>query len=263
MAGERSELQALAGALQTAGDAILKVRSRAFSLKRDKSPVTAADLASSKILERELSKTGIPVCSEERRVRAAKEMWFVDPLDGTKNYIEGNPGYCVMAGLLRNGKIVIAGIYVPSTRELYYAELGKGAFLLKGGKRTRLKASGRTRPSLLRVIKSRHHHTATDEAFIKRAGLGRQIGIGSAGLKLCAIASGKAELYVNFDGLWAWDIAGPQLVLEEAGGSVTDATGHALRYPPAGMRFAGGIIALNKANAEILSLAKKHWKEIK
>lgn len=150
-------------------------------------------------------------------------LWVIDPLDGTSNYAHGFPWFCVSIGLYFEGEPKAGVIYQPFTRELYYAEKGKGAFL--NGKRIRVSKTKRLEESLV----------GTGFYYSKARSLEREVDVfrqmneialavrrpGSAALDLACVAAGR------FDGFWerglsSWDVAAGFLLVEEAGGKVTD-----------------------------------------
>ncbi|MCX6101980.1 MAG: inositol monophosphatase family protein [Proteobacteria bacterium] len=153
-------------------------------------------------------------------------LWILDPLDGTSNYAHGFPWFCVSIGLYLNGKPKAGVIYQPFTRELYFAEKGKGAFL--NGKRIQVSQTGKMAEALLGTgfyySKGRSLKTEID-VFSEMNELSLAVRRpGSAALDLACVASGR------FDGFWerglsSWDVAAGFLMVEEAGGTVTNYQG--------------------------------------
>jgi myo-inositol-1(or 4)-monophosphatase len=162
---------------------------------------------------------------ENRNISAFR--WIIDPLDGTVNFTHGLPIYCVSIAVEQNGTIVAGVVYDPNTGELYTAERGKGAYL--NGERIRVSDTDKLIDSLLITGFPYNIHENPDYAierfidFLTRAqGIRR---LGSAAIDLCYIAAGRA------DGFWEvflkpWDIAAGILLVEEAGGKVTDFSGN-------------------------------------
>ena len=156
--------------------------------------------------------------------------WIIDPLDGTTNYAHGLPIYCVSVALEENGKIILGVVYNPNLDELFVAEKDKGAFLSWGKTKRRISVSQATQlsksllatgfPYDIRISKINNlDHFAN---FYKKAQAVRRGG--SAVLDLCYLAMGR------FDGFWElklspWDTAAGSLMVEEAGGEVTDFLG--------------------------------------
>lgn len=165
--------------------------------------------------------------AEESGALAGKgdSRWIVDPLDGTTNYAHGLPIFAVSIALERAGEVACGVVYDPMRRELYAAERGAGATL--NGRPIR--ASGTD--ELIRALivtgfpYDRDEIPAAVDVFGRFATLTRSIRrLGSAALDLCYVAAGRLDGYYEC-GVWAWDIAAGSLILEEAGGRITDYRG--------------------------------------
>jgi myo-inositol-1(or 4)-monophosphatase len=152
--------------------------------------------------------------------------WIIDPLDGTTNYAHGYPFFCTSIALELEGKIVLGAIYDPMLDELFTAQQGKGTFL--NGERIAVSEKEQLTESLLctgfpyDLRESAVNNLDHFNHFIKEARAIRRDG--SAALDLCYVAAGR------FDGFWelklnAWDVAAGMLIVEEAGGKVTDFNG--------------------------------------
>ncbi|MBY0369269.1 3'(2'),5'-bisphosphate nucleotidase CysQ [bacterium] len=204
-----------------AGDLILAhyQKETSVSLKSDGSPVTAADQESSDLIARELAFTGFPVLSEEAEVEYSirknwTTFWLVDPLDGTKEYINRTGEFTVNIALIENGLPVFGIVHAPALELLAWAERGKGAFLETAEGTRRLDC----RKTDSRVgVHSRTHRSKQCVEFFQRNGMERDETVGSA-LKFVRIAEGKAGLYARFVGSKEWDTAAGQILLQEAGG---------------------------------------------
>jgi 3'(2'), 5'-bisphosphate nucleotidase len=221
-----------------AGSSILAIRARGFEVlaKADASPVTDADhTAESLIVEGLRSVTpDIPVIAEEevaagRPNPSSDTFWLVDPLDGTREFSAGLDEFTVHIGLVREGRAVLGVVGVPALGELFGGIVGGGAW-----KRTTAgERPIRTRvppPDGLAVVASRHHaRDARLESFLAGRKVASVSNIGS-GLKFCRVAEGAADLYPRFGPTMEWDTAGPQAVLEAAGGSVRGLDGQPFRY---------------------------------
>lgn len=153
--------------------------------------------------------------------------WIIDPLDGTVNFTHGLPIYCVSIGLEYKGAIIAGAVYEPNVDDLYTAERGKGAFL--NSKRIRVSENDRLIESILITGFPYDIHDNPDNTierftdFLMEAQAIRRLG--SAAIDLCYIAAGYG------DGFWEafikpWDIAAGMLIVEEAGGMVTDFEGN-------------------------------------
>lgn len=216
-----------------AGQAILAVYGRSFSVqeKADRSPLTEADCRSHEIIERNLaSLDDIPVLSEEGKSipyetrKAWTRFWLVDPLDGTKEFINRNGEFTVNIALVENNRPVLAVIYVPVSGVLYHAVKGRGARRIKDGVTAALPTA--TGTGQLRIVGSRSHASAEFMEYSGRL-MKRHPGSGfiSAGssLKFCLVAEGTADLYPRLGPTMEWDTAAGQLIVEEAGGIVEEA----------------------------------------
>ena len=222
-----------------AGARILAVRAGGFVTERkaDRSPVTEADHAAEAIIVEGLRRAtpDIPVVAEEEMAaghvpRDASAVWLVDPLDGTREFAAGSDDFAVNIGLVRDGRAVLGVVGVPAQGELFGGVVGRGAW-----KRTiageRPITVRRAPDEGLAVIASRA--SAADPRMAEYLA-GRQVAsveyVGAA-VKFCWLAEGRADLYVRYGRTMEWDTAGPQAVLEAAGGAMRDLqTGAAFRY---------------------------------
>lgn len=223
-----------------AGAAILKVYSLGevkTAYKEGGSPLTEADSAANDIIVDGLKKLtpGVPVLSEESRAepyevrRRWKSFWLVDPLDGTKEFINRNGEFTVNIALVEDGSPVLGLVYAPVLGIAYYGIKGDGAFkAVSGSSPEPIRAAGYS-GGVVRVVASRSHRGEALEAFIERLGESECLSMGSS-LKLCLVAEGRAHLYPRFGPTMEWDTGAAQAVVEAAGGSVTDFDGRPLEY---------------------------------
>ncbi len=224
-----------------AGELILKiyVDPIEFASKEDGSPVTWADtLADAAILAKLKSfDASIPIVSEESagirlNFHGADRFWLVDPLDGTKEFINRNGEFTVNIGLIENGSPVAGVVYAPALGSLYAGAIGVGAFKedLRVGKGLTPISSNAPNPVGLVMVQSRSHadHEAII-AFLKKAQISKSKAIGSS-LKLCLIADAQADLYPRLGRTMEWDIAAGDAILRSAGGKVVNMMGEQLHY---------------------------------
>ncbi len=221
-----------------AGATILAVRARGFDVqsKSDASPVTAADHAAEVLILEGLraATPAIPVVAEEeiaggKRVETGGEFWLVDPLDGTREFSAGHDEFTVHIGLVRDGRAVLGVVGVPALGELFGGIVGVGAWKrTTAGERA---IEVRTPPEAgLVVVASRFHaNDARLDSYLAGRKVKSVVNMGS-GLKFCRVAEGAADLYPRFGPTMEWDTAGPQAVLEAAGGTVRSLDGKELRY---------------------------------
>lgn len=258
---------ALSEALDEAGDVLKRrfgrVRAR---LKGRANLVTEADLASQKAVVRVL-KRRCPGhdwrCEEdEARDTGSDFVWVVDPLDGTTNYAHGYPSSCVSVGLLHRGRPLLGGVQDPFRGERFTAERGKGARL--NGRTIKVSSPRRLSDSLFitgfaydRAEKSRYYVELYRRFMIAGHDVRRS---GAAALDLAWIAAGRAEGFWEF-GLSPWDVAAGRLLVEEAGGKVTDFSGRGWeRLEDYGAQT---LAANGRVHGDMLALIKKFMREEK
>ncbi len=212
--------------------------------KRDKSPLTKADKASHNVILSFLTKTNIPVLSEEGRDisyeerKGWKQLWIVDPIDGTKEFIKRNGEFTVNIALIENQKPILGVIFVPALGLLYFSSKGSGSFKAKIDKNSLDKFNidildstskslpiFQNDPATFKIVASRSH--ISDETLklveekkkkYKDVSL---VSIGSS-LKFCIVAEGKADFYPRLAPTMEWDTAAGQIICEEAGFQVVD-----------------------------------------
>jgi 3'(2'), 5'-bisphosphate nucleotidase len=199
--------------------------------KTDKSPITAADCASNRILVEGINRvSSLPVLSEEGDLpkwsirQKWREYWLVDPLDGTREFIQGNGEYTVNVAVISDGKPVFGIVYAPVADMFYFGSNEAGAFRQQGleGSPQPIHCAGVPPPEgLWRVLGSRSHSSPELAEFLAAFPGHRLTPVGSS-LKFCLIAEGAADLYPRFGPTSEWDTAAAQAVLEAAGGQVLD-----------------------------------------
>ncbi len=204
------------------------------SHKADNSPVTAADMAAHHVILNGLTQftPEIPVLSEESPTeweerRHWQRYWLVDPLDGTKEFIQRNGEFTVNIALIEQGEPVMGVVYAPASDLMYLAAGGK-AWKEENGGRTQIRVQ-EAHPPL--VVVSRSHGDAELEEYLQQLGEHQTIAVGSS-LKFCLVAEGKAQLYPRFGPTNIWDTGAGHAVAKAAGAHVTDWTGKTLDYTP-------------------------------
>jgi 3'(2'), 5'-bisphosphate nucleotidase len=215
-------------------------------------PVTAADHAANEMLVRELHHhfPGDAVLSEEfpdDLSRLSKDrVWMVDPMDGTKQFIEGIGEFAVMIGLAIDGDARMGVVYHPSLDRMFYAAPGAGAFVEEKWTTKRLRVANIDDPTKMTAAMSRSHHSPTVDRICEKLGVTQRIHHGSVGLKFGLIAEGRAHLYIHLGARTnQWDTCGPEAILREAGGVVTDISGESLKYNESEIQNLHGIVASN------------------
>ena len=219
-------------------------------------PVTVADRASSRIIVDGL-KTAFPddfVLSEEeadapRKRSNTRRVWITDPIDGTWGFIKKDGDFAVQIGLVVDGEPVVGVVFLPAHRRLYYASKDGGSFLVKDGlEPSRLQASDNTDFTKMNLAVSRNHRSPKISRIVTDFGINKEIQRGSVGLKVGLVAEAVCDLYIHLSPRTKfWDTCGPQVILEEAGGELTDLFGERIRYEVEDVQNHGGIVAANGA----------------
>jgi 3'(2'), 5'-bisphosphate nucleotidase len=222
-----------------AGQAILEVYSSEFEVqsKDDDSPLTKADLASHHriVAGLEALTPGMPVISEESGLPDFAERsrwdryWLIDPLDGTKEFVNRNGEFTVNIALIDNHKPVFGVVHVPVQNKTYIGCEGFGAECRDGNGDTHRIAVSQKSTSPVRVVGSRSHRGASLDAYLRQLGECDMVPMGSS-LKFCVVAEGGADIYPRLGPTSEWDTAAAQAVVEQAGGSVVTLDGKAMKY---------------------------------
>lgn len=225
---------------EEAGEAILKIYATDFAhdIKADESPVTAADLAAEAIIEAELARLApdIPIIAEEAASQgrlpdvSGGRFWLVDPLDGTREFLNRNDEFTVNIALISNARPVLGIVYAPALGLTFTGVAGIGASRTQNDEPAAPIAVRPAPDEDLTVVTSRRHG---DPEEIDRLLRGRTVGdrkTAGSSLKFCLVATGEADIYPRFGRTMEWDTAAGQAVLEAAGGQVTDAAGTPLAY---------------------------------
>jgi 3'(2'), 5'-bisphosphate nucleotidase len=180
-----------------------------------------------------------------------RRCWFVDPLDGTKEFIAKNGEFSVMLGLAVDGQSRLGVVFQPEKDKLYQGVVGQGAALQQAGQTRSLRVSDKSRTDQLKVVASRSHRPASIEQIMQKLGTHEEMPSGSVGVKVGLIAEQIADLYVHVsDKSSLWDACGPEAILEAAGGRFVHVDGSRIEYRSADMRNAKGILAVNANSYE-------------
>ncbi|MDX1605481.1 MAG: 3'(2'),5'-bisphosphate nucleotidase CysQ [Candidatus Competibacterales bacterium] len=224
-----------------AGQQILTVYGRnhfEVTAKADDSPLTAADLASQAVIVAGLGRLtpDIPVLAEESadqvtdaQRRGWNLFWLVDPLDGTKEFVNRNGEFTVNIALVEGHYPVLGVVHVPARGICYHAATGHGAFRQRTGEPAEPLQPTRPAAAPVRVVGSRSHPGPDLAGFVERLGPHRFVPVGSA-LKFCLVAEGSADVYPRLGPTWWWDTAAAQCVAECAGARVVQTDGRRLGY---------------------------------
>jgi 3'(2'), 5'-bisphosphate nucleotidase len=251
------ELRAAATLAEAAGAVVAQMRlgtdaSLGVEMKPGDEPVTKADRAASDLIVAGLAQA-FPhdvVISEERaddlaRLGAAR-VWYVDPIDGTKDFIRGSEGFAVMIGLCVDGAPAMGVVHQPRGGRTFWASPAGAWTAAPGSPPAPLRVSNVSDPAHIRLVASKSHRTETIDRVKQLLGISDELNIGSVGLKLCLIALGERDLYVNpWPKCKAWDTCAPEAILVRAGGRLTDTHGAPLRYDVSSLGREQGLIASN------------------
>ena len=248
------QLQMAAELARQAGRLILHIYDTDFkvSYKGKSDPVTQADQQANDLivegLQRQFPKDLI-VAEESpppKESLNADCVWYVDPLDGTKEFIAKNGEFSVMIGLALNGQACLGVVYRPDNDILYSGISEQQSWIEIAGDKKPLRTNGHTNPRDLSLVVSRSHRNPAMEEIKTAIGLHHEITSGSVGLKIGLIASGKADVYLE-PGPYtsAWDACAPEAILRGAGGRFSDIFGRPIRYHPTTLKNIHGLVGTN------------------
>ena len=204
------------------------------TFKEDRTPLTEADLASNKFIINSLSELSvdIPILSEESLVdwgvrKNWSRSWLVDPLDGTKEFINHRKEFTVNIALIEKNEPILGVIYAPSLSILYYASKNNGSYKLSCDQKInslsdskKIQANHKKNSDQINVFKSRSHSNEKFENWVKNNIDNYELIQKGSSIKFCEIAEGKADLYPRFGSTSEWDIAAGHIILAEAGGEI-------------------------------------------
>lgn len=235
------DIQGLLDTAHRAGQAIMEIYNTPFEVikKADGSPLTLADQAANKIINDYLLATySIPILSEENEnipyeIRKDwKQLWIVDPLDGTKEFVHKRREFTVNIALVQDGQPILGVIYAPVFDEMYYAIRGKGAYFIYKNIKSKIESKSSLKfenksfhsqtKKHIKVILSRSHNNGFDLSKYlvgdnTNKGFSLQtIAMGSS-LKFCRVAQGKVDVNIRMLPTSEWDTAAAQIIVEEAG----------------------------------------------
>ncbi len=221
---------------QQAGEAILDIyqsENVGQKTKQDDTPVTKADLAANKVIVAGLENLtpDTPIMSEESPIPPLakrsqwQRYWLIDPMDGTGEFILQSGDFAVNIALIEDNQPVLGVIHWPTEGITYYASKGQGAFKLTEGKTTQISVES---PNELTLAISRRQKIEKVSRFINQPF--NTIAVGSCSLKACMVAEGKADAFLRVGPTGEWDTGASQIIVEEAGGTITDGEFNPLSY---------------------------------
>lgn len=239
-----------------AAKVIMSVYARPFDVefKGPQDPVTEADkLANALIceqLEREFP--GVPIVAEESDPSAFADfrnfdrIFFVDPVDGTREFVDRNGEFAVMIGLVEGSRAIASVIDAPARGDVFAGWVGQGAFRITGGKQTDIRVSDIADVTQGRLVGSRSHRGPELESALARLNPRDVLVMGSAGLKGTLVASAEVEAYVapGYAGK-RWDACAADALVTAAGGILTDTHGDPIDYRASSLSNSRGLLASN------------------
>jgi 3'(2'), 5'-bisphosphate nucleotidase len=251
--------EALERALAIAAEAsaiVLEVYGESYDVeyKGKNDPVTRADREANDHITRALAAAfpGVAIVAEESppetflHFETAERVWFVDPLDGTREFVARNGEFAVMIGLAERGRPTLGVVAIPVSGRTFGAAEGVGAFELVDGARVPIAASKETDLAKARVVVSRSHRGPEADEAIRRLGAAEVKKVGSAGIKAALVACGEAEIYVHPGRAGKrWDACAPEAIVRCAGGRFTTAKGALLDYTATDLSNADGVLVTN------------------
>lgn len=220
-----------------AGEEILSVyNSNNFDVevKEDQSPLTLADKKANAVIINLLAATQIPILSEEEKALPYSErqqwhqLWIVDPLDGTKEFIKRNGEFTVNIALVEEGVPILGVVYVPVTGVLYFAEKGNGSFRVSNtnvGEISEMINRSKRLPLPLdkkkyTVVASRSHLSQETKDYITALNKDVDLILSGSSIKICLVAEGSADCYPRFAPTMEWDTAAGHAIALYAGKQV-------------------------------------------
>jgi len=218
-------------------------------------PVTIADRTASRIiverLEAKFPSDGI-LSEEEPDTHHRldrKRVWMIDPLDGTSGFIKRDGDFAVQIGLVEDRKPVLGVVFLPNEKTLLFAAKNSGAFRVVGdGSPQRLEVSDQRHLSRVTMAASRDHYSKRMARVVEEFRIAGEIRRGSVGLKIGLIAAREADLYIHLSPRTKqWDTCAPEVIVEEAGGRLTDIFGRGIEYNTRDIQNHNGILASNGA----------------
>lgn len=218
-------------------------------------PVTSADRAASRTIVEGLEKAfpADAILSEEEADSTEARLsnprvWIIDPIDGTAGFVRKDGDFAVQIGMAENGRAVVGVVLLPFHGVTYFASAGGGAFRETADDTAELRTSTETDISKMFMAVSRNHPSSKIRTVLTSFGVKGEMNRGSVGLKIGLIAEQTCDLYIHLSPRTKlWDTCAPQIILEEAGGRITDLFGEEYRYDRRDVQNHGGICATNGA----------------
>lgn len=264
----KSAVEALIPLVRQAAQLILEVYATDFQVtdKGGNDPVTVADKRANELLCEGISRLfpGVPIVAEEspedsyQAYHQAPEAFFVDPLDGTREFVARNGQFVVMVGLAQQGRPTAGLVLAPTQGLLWTGALGHGAHEHRpDGSITPLHVPDQAASlTEARVVVSRSRQAPSLRALLERLPPRELLVLGSAGIKAAAVARGQADAYIQFEGAGClWDACAPEAIITAAGGLYSDDRGALIDYRGALEIESGVIVAAPRLHASLVQAA--------
>jgi 3'(2'), 5'-bisphosphate nucleotidase len=261
----KKELETAIELARLASTAIMKIYHEGFEIEEKfinehfSEPVTIADKTASKIIVEGLAEAfpDDAILSEEepddtaRRLQKSR-VWIIDPLDGTKGFTQKMGDFAVQIALTEDGEPILGVVLQPIGNNLYFAVKNEGAFLqINDNESKRLQVSDKTDFNEMIIAVSRSHRSKRMTKLIEHFNFKNEFQHGSVGLKVGFLAQKFADIYIHLSPHTKfWDTAAPQIILEEAGGKLTDIFGGKIKYDIKDVRNHNGILSSNGVSHE-------------
>lgn len=218
-------------------------------------PVTNADKQANALICKRLASLfpNVPIVAEESDEssfsgwRGAPRSFFVDPLDGTIEFVARSGDFAIMIGMAEEGRATLGVILAPTTGRAWMGALGVGAWeVSRDGKRTQLRVSETPTLDRARVVVTRSHKSPQLESVLDAIAPAVVTPLGSAGLKAVRVAKGEADLYLQPGRSGKrWDSCAPEAIVLAAGGRFTDASGKLIDYAGGPLENSTGVLVSN------------------
>ena len=233
------ELRTAISLARSAGAEIERVRRQGLErrTKSDDSPVTAADLASDRLIGEGLRRAfpADAVLSEElgwRGEEAPERLWIVDPVDGTRSLLDGREGYAVQIGLVAGGVALLGVVYDPRCDRLFHAVRGGPAWVVEASRPARaVQLMAPSDRGASRLVTSFRVPADERRRLVERLGIRDAGRLHSLGIKVGTLLLDRADVYVSQHPVSSWDVCAPWVILRAAGGHLSLLDGRPPRLP--------------------------------
>jgi 3'(2'), 5'-bisphosphate nucleotidase len=255
---------------RAAAELVLEIYHHGFTVdhKGPDDPVTDADRQANDLICSELAAhfPDIPIVAEESEAkryaefRKAERVFFVDPIDGTREFVAKNGEFAVMIGLLDGDRATHGVIHAPASGNVWVGQVGQGAFRIdRHGIRSPICVSARDSMSDAIVVASRSDTSEVLERVLQRLGAAELITLGSAGLKAASVAEGRADVYAAPHSAGKrWDACAPDAIVTAAGGCYSTRDGARVDYRGAALENDRGIVATTlNLHARVLEVLRE------